>query len=109
MILFAVAGILAIVAGADALGYDRDDDGGPGRGEGDGDREVTGLVVLVFGVLLLGCAWMAWVGRTYMPGVLGAVSGIVLIVLFPDTAGVLALLGGILLLAARFVPSRRWA
>jgi len=85
-ILMLVAGIVAIIWALQLVGPDR--------------LVVEVLSGLILGVLTVFGAVLVWYGRNEMGGIFGIVAGIVFLVLGPDTAGLLGVVGGLLVLVA---------
>ncbi|MBI2077896.1 MAG: hypothetical protein HYT80_05930 [Euryarchaeota archaeon] len=86
-VLMLVAGIVAIIWALQLVGPDR-------------VVIVEVLSALVLGVLVIFGSVLVWYGRNEMGGILGIVSGIVFLVLGPETAGLFSVLGGLLVLVS---------
>lgn len=65
--------------------------------------QVEAVVGLVLGVVTIFAAILIWQGRHEIGGVFAIVTGIVFLVLGPDTAGIFAVLGGIMAIIANRV------
>jgi hypothetical protein len=69
-----------------------------------GDNDLEAAVVIIAGVASVVSAVLIWQGRMDFGGIIAIISGVVFLVLGPETAGLLGVLGGILALVARRVP-----
>ena len=85
-VLMLVAGIVAIIWALQLVGPDR--------------LVVEALSGLILGVLIIFGAILVWYGRNEMGGIFGIVAGIVFLVMGPDTAGLLSVIGGLMVLVS---------
>ena len=92
-VLVLISGVLGLVNG-----IQRVDDGRAA------DTEFEAAIVILAGVASLAAAILIWQGKTDFGGIIAIVCGVVFLVLGPETAGLLGVLGGILALVARRVP-----
>lgn len=92
-VLILISGVLGLVSGVQRVDDTRA-----------GDGELTAVVVIVGGVVCLAAAFLTWQGRPEFGGILAIICGVIFLVLGPDTAGLLGVLGGILALVSRRVP-----
>lgn len=84
LVLLVVAAVLAAVEAIQQFGVDR--------------FVVDATAVLVLALVALAAGILAWKGPIDTAGILGLVAGIGFLLIFPETAGVLALLGAVLIL-----------
>ncbi len=84
--LVILAGVLAAVDAIQRFGADR--------------FLVDATAVLVLAVVAFGAGFLAWRGPTDAAGILGMVAGVGFLLIFPETAGVLGLLGAVLMLVS---------
>lgn len=86
LVLVVLAGILAAVEAVQMFGIDR--------------FLVDATAVLVLSLVALGAGFLAWRGPVDAAGILGIVAGVGFLLIFPETAGVLCLLGAVLMLVS---------